>query len=794
MTTTLRSLAVLTAAAVTWSAAAQAPEAPPTDPGWPRTFSNKGTTLVLYQPQIDAWKDHEKIKFRCALEITPSGSTQPDWGVIAVQADTQISEDGNDVYLTNMNVAAVSFPGVSDSEAAALKAVVMDMVPNKQKLEVSLQRVIAYMHDQPKPTGVQVNLNPPPIHYSDSPAILVIFMGQPQFKPVENTKLRWAVNTNWVVLMDTTTSQYYLLDDKSWLTAPDVLNGPWSPASQLPADFYLLPDDNQWREVLHQVPGQPFNVVPKVITSAKPAELIVTQGPPKYTPIDGTSLMYVSNPQMPVFTDLTDSTYYYLVAGRWFSAPNLSGPWAAASADLPPEFAKIPEDSPMSFVLTSVPGTVESDDAVLLAEVPHKATIKIQGTSVDVTYQGQPKFEPISGTPMQYAVNTDYEVIKAAGQYYCCDKGVWFDAQAATGPWAVCTSVPSMIYTIPSTSPVYNVTYVKVYSSTPDTVVTGYTSGYSGAYVATTGALMFGAGMLVGAAINDDCCWYGYHPCYYSYGCAPYYHWGYGGYYSAGWAHYGPYGGAGWHAGYNPATGNYYRGGAAYGPGGARWGGQAYNPWTNTYAQHTGGTNGYKSWGNSYVQRGSSWAEAGHESTARGGVGYAQNSSGQWAEGAHSRATNSSVARTSSGDVYAGHDGNVYRNSGSGWEKYGGDGNWNDVQRPSGDGQGQQQREQARQQRGQTGSDWKSNWNNSNVQNKWDQGSGQRGGGERANGWSQHETQNSLNRDSWSRNFGNRGSAGGGRSWSGGGGGGRFGGFRGGGGGRFGGGGRGGRR
>ncbi len=753
------------------AAAGQTPA--PADPGWPRTFSKEGSTLDVYQPQIDAWKDHEQIKFRCAMEITLAGTTQPDWGVVAVQADTHVDEDNTTVSLTNMKVVAVRFPGASDAQAAALKAVVLDMLPNKPVLEVSLPRVMAYMHDQPRPAGVELNLSPPPIYYSDVPAILVTYMGQPQFKPVQSTSLMWAVNTNWVVLMDTGTSRYYLLDGKSWLTAPDALNGPWTAASQLPADFYLLPSNAQWQDVLSQVPGQPFTVVPKVITSTEPAELILTDGPPAYSPITGTSLMYVSNPDMPVFLDMTDSTYYYLVAGRWFSAPSLTGPWAAASASLPPEFARIPDGSPMSFVLTSVPGTVEANDAVMLAQVPHKATINIKNTTVNVAYEGTPTFVAITGTPMQYAVNTDYQVIKADGAYYCCYQGVWFDAPAATGPWVVCTSVPSVIYTIPPSSPVYNCTYVTVYSSTPDTVVVGYTSGYSGSYVAATGALMFGAGMLVGAAISDNnCCWYGYHPCYYSYGCAPYYHWGACGYYSAGYGCYGPYGGAGWHAGYNPSTGTYYRSGAAYGPGGAAWGGQAYNPWTNTYAQHTGGTNGYKSWGNSYVQQGSSWAEAGHESTARGGVGYAENSSGQWAEGAHSNVTNSSIARTSSGDVYAGHDGNVYKNTGSGWETYN-NGSWNDVQKPSNaGGQSWQQHSQAAQ------SDWNSNWSNSNLQSSWDNRSG---GGGSGGGWSQHDTQSGLNSDSWSRGFGNSGGGfgGGGGGWGGGGwGGGGWGGGR----------------
>ena len=391
----------------------------------------------------------------------------------------------------------------------------------------------------------------------------------------------------------------------------------------------------------------------------------------------------------------------------------------------------------MAFVLPSVPGTIEAKDAVLLASVPHKATITISEVKVNVTYQGDPKFVAIEGTPMKYAVNTAYEVISANSQYYCCYNGVWFDAPSATGPWAVCTSVPSVIYTIPPSCPVYNCTYVKVYSSTPTTVVCGYTSGYSGEYVAATGALMFGAGMLVGAAIADNNCWHPYYPSYYSYGCAPYYHYGYGGYCSAGYAHYGPYGGAGYTAHYNTATGTYSRSAYASNGYGTASVHQAYNPYTNTYGAHGNATNGYASWGGTSVKHGDQWAGGEHYTNNVTGAteGWAGDSHGQSVQYAHQG--NTTVAQTGSGNVYAGHDGNVYKNTGSGWQTNSGNG-WNDVAKQS--------------------------------------------GGSAQNQWANHDTQSSLNHDSWSRNYGNSAS----RSWGGGGGGGAFGG---GGGGAFGGGG-----
>lgn len=753
------SLAVRCAAQVQQGAQTGTPSSPTAGisppPVWPRTFQKNGNTLTMYPPQIDSWKDYEAISFRSAIALTPLIDGKTQYGVLSVQAETFVDDGNRTVLMTNIQ-KAINFPGMADAQANAMKAMVNDLLPNKSFIDVSLDQVLAYMHKDTKVPQVDLNYDPPPIYYSDAPAILVIYMGQPQFKPIKGTDLLFAVNTNWVVVMDTKSSQYYLLDGNSWLTAADPMKGPWAPAKNLPADLSKLPAEGNWEDVKKHVPGVQLTAAPKVITSTEPAELIVTSGAPDYTPIAGTRLMYVANPTMPLFWDLIDNNYYYLVAGRWFRAASLSGPWTAASTNLPAEFAKIPATGPLGFVLASVPHTQEAQDAILLASVPHKATINIATAKVDVTYDGTPKFVAIQGTPMTYAVNTPYQVVFANNQYYCCYQAVWFQAPAATGPWVACTSVPTVIYTIPPSNPLYNCTYVLCYGYTPTTVVYGYTGGYSGEYVAATGAIMFGAGMLTGALIASNNYWYPCSPCYYSYGCAAHYSYGYGCFYrTGGGAYYGPNGGCGWGSAYNPATGTWARGGAVYGPDGAHWGAQAYNPWTNTYAQHTAGTNGYKSWGSSYVQQGDKWAQAGHESTARGGVGYAENSSGQWAEGAHSNVTNSSVAKTSSGNTYAGHDGNVYKNTGDGWQKYDGSGNWSDT-----------------------------------SYNKPQSGS--------SNYQSHSQTMSGLNQDSWARNQGSSNASsswadrsGGGGGWGGGGGGGGgWGGRSGGGGGFHGGGGR----
>ena len=285
---------------------------------------------------------------------------------------------------------------------------------------------------------------------------------------------------------------------------------------------------------------------------------------------------------------------------------------------------------------------------------------------------------------MQTAVNTDKDVFKVGDLYYLCFQGVWFMSTTASGPWQVTGDVPKAIYTIPVSSPSYNVTYVTVQESNNDAVVFATAMAFTGMMVAW-GCVVWGSG-------------YYYPPYYGFYGGYPYYYPRYPSYgyhasynpwtgaYTRGVSAYGPYGGAGAAQRYNPTTGTYSRGAVAYGPYGAQGAAQAYNPRTGTYGQTRQGSNVYGSWGSTQVQRGDQWASTSRvTNNATGNTTRVTQGSG--GGGAVSRsggvAGNTTVGKTGSGDVYAGHDGNVYKKSGDSWQQYGGDGNWNSATKPT---------------------------------------------------------------------------------------------------------------
>lgn len=679
--------------------------AQPADPGWPRVFKQGKQQLTVYQPQVDYWNGYTNLHFRCAIAVK-GVARQEKFGVAEVDAVTVTDHAARIVALVP-TMRELRFPNCTDAELAALRSAVDTLKPPGQALTISLDRVLAYLdpdrHTRQPP--IEVNLEPPQIFYSRQPAILVMFMGEAQFRPVETnrTDLTFALNTNWDVLHDTDTRQYYLLNGDNWLAASEVM-GPWTAATSLPTSFWTLPPSDNWAEVRANLPGKRVRSTPTVLVTTQPAELILTDGDPKLRRIKDTSLSQVANTESIVFLNSAEAQFYYLVAGRWFRAPRLEGPWSAASRDLPADFARIPDNDPAAWVKASVPGTRDAQDAVLLASIPSVTTVEIAPVTESVVYTGAPRFEAIPGTAVQYAVNTPSQVFLIGGAYYWCYGGVWLTGTTANGPWTYSTSVPQAIYTIPPSNPNHNVTYVVVQSATPTTVVYSQTSGYSGEYVAATGVLMFGMGMLVGAALADDH-HYHYPPvCHYSYGCGAVYRYGHGGYYAS--AHvYGPYGGAGRTASYNPYTGTYARSSYAYGPYGSAARGAAYNPYTGTSAAGRTVSTPYGTarQGAAYNPYTGARAAGGSVSTPYGSAGRGaaynpttgQGAAGRYASGASGsagavRTTEGSgvaawdtkygqgaVGRSQSGDVYAAKDGSVYKkdsngnwsqNSGSGWQ------------------------------------------------------------------------------------------------------------------------------
>lgn len=698
---------------------------------WPKSSVVGGATYTLYQPQLEKW-DGFNFVGHAALSVQPSGAQQPIFGAMNFTATTEVNKVTRMVHFENLKITQVTFPS-AQSQAAAYQQAFQSALNGKEG-DVPLDRLetaLAIQKAQASQRGVKV-LNPVPrFVFTQQPAVLVRVQGQPVWGPVKGSAMRRLMNTRPLVLMDATGTVYlHVLD--GWVQAGS-LNGPWTVSTTLPpdADSIATQLSSQHLVDLLQPPPNTQNApslkttVPQVYVATGPTELIVFQGAPEWTAATP-DLQYVSNTTGNVFKDLIDQNYYVLVTGRWFRARDLSGPWSFVMARaLPAEFAAIPDDSPKENVKACIPGTAQAQEALIANSIPHTATVTPGQVTFQPQIQGTPNLVPIGGTSLSSVVNSPVPIIEVPQQgFYACQNGVWFTAKQLTGPWTVALTVPAVIYNIPSDSPLHYVTYVRIYQTTP-TIVMGYTPGYMGAFVDPDAVVVYGTGYDYPPYVTDtvyypapDTYGYGAEMAWtpgtgwafgmgfgwgvatadawgWGWGCPPY--WGAWGPYSYGYPGYAAWGPGGWAS----TTGNVY----------SRWGNTGVvtresagfnawtgNSWTNHYAASYNSVTGRESAGqratvnNVYTGNSASGARGatynpntGRTTSAGGAVINTANGTDTIGRAGtyNSRTGNYSGAVDVNNNVYADHNGNIYRNTDDGWQKYNGSGSWNDVSRQS---------------------------------------------------------------------------------------------------------------
>jgi hypothetical protein len=632
----------------------------PTPHGWPRVAVSDGDTITIYQPQLTSW-DYVTLITSAAVAVKPAGARQETSGTIHTRATTRVDRSARTVYFESMEITGGEFPSAG-SQADAYLARIRALMPRKlgsmslDRLEASLAELEARRTGQSQP----LRNDPPVIIFTSEAAVLVPIDGPPIYQTVPKTKVERAVNTRALLLRDSDRKLYLHLFD-GYVTA-SALGGPWAAARAVPKDVAKAETqavETKQVDLLaghqdpdtQQYPSLKTTPIPALYLTTLPTELIVTSGQPQWAPVDSTRLLYVTNTNAHVFRSTADQKIYVLISGRWFRSPSLDGPWEFVPAEsLPADFARIPDDSPTENAKASVPGTEQAEEAAIANTIPQNETVD-RTTAMDPApvYDGDPRLEPIEGTPLHYVMNCATPVIEVDDKtWLACENGVWFAATSPDGPWVVATSVPAIIYSIPPSSPMYYVTFVRVVRYDPSTVWVATTPGYYGTVVGPDGLVVFGTGYTYAAYVGPSVVVS--YPITYGYGCdpcwTPWSGWSFG--FAVGWpmaadyhfwcacppapfwgpywapcyhAHYnayggitawGPYGWAGtsgfvyWHHGRWPGEGH---GAAAHDPWtGHRWAsryGRAYNSITGTrVAGRPGGVQNVFTGGTAFAGRG----------------------------------------------------------------------------------------------------------------------------------------------------------------------------------------------
>ncbi len=530
------------------------------DIGWPREFKTAGGTVVVYQPQVDELKGPD-LSGRAAFSLRTKPDAEPEFGAMWFTARVNADMEERLAHVDNVRISKVALPDATDEQNGKLAKAIEERA-GEGAITISLDRLAVALKDAEteRKDAEGLDNTPPKIIIKNVPAVLLYIDGKPKLGAVEGSDVLAMENTPFPIVLDPGTKKYYLNGGAIWYESKDV-KGPWKYIEKVPQKISSLIKltDEQKKDLKELIGSDDDDRVPEIIYADVPSELIVIDGKPSFTPLVGADLLYVENSETSVFLDPPSKQYYVLLSGRWYANDALkeTGWTYVPSSDLPAAFANIPTDSDRAAVLSQVAGTEQAEDAIAEASIPQVTAISRKNASLKVTYGGEPKFEQVKGTSMEYAVNTSTTVLKIDGLYYAVDQGVWYVSENATGPWSVADEVPDAVDDIPADNPAYNVKYVKVYDSTPEYVYVGYTPGYVGSYI-YGGTVVYGTGYHYPS-------WYGPYfyprPLTWTIGAffRPWVGWGYG----VGWGRFHYYGGFGPAYGWN----RYHRRGW-YGPGG----------------------------------------------------------------------------------------------------------------------------------------------------------------------------------------------------------------------------------
>ncbi len=508
---------------------------------WPKLINtSNGTQIKVYQPEPESFKGNI-LMFRSAISILNNGSNDPVFGAFWATAKVETDRDNRTLAISSLDVTSIRIPAIEGQDTIDYIDEALETKFPSVAGDMSLDEIVATLNQNQQETKISEGISNklPKVMFVTQPSMLVLIDGEPKLQYNKDLNVDMVVNTPFTIVKNND-GRFYLYGSKHWFVS-SAATGPYEYVNG------VVPDNIHNVENLINSKSQNYpadnskspatNVIPNIIVSTTPAELIQSNGEPNFTPIQGTNLLYVSNSDNDIFMDETSQEYFVLISGRWYQTKTLnSDNWNYIPADhLPGDFARIPPGSPKDNVLASVAGTDAAKDAVMDAQIPQTAKVDRNGTTTEVTYDGRPKFTDIEGTNLQYAVNTSSTVLRNGGDglFYVVDNGVWFVSDRATGPWAVSTVRPIDVDLIPPSCPVYNAKFVNIYDVDPNYVYSGYTPGYLNSYVYGP-TVVYGTGFYYAP-------WYGayYYPRPWSWGfnfCyTPYFGWGFGWGYSSAW-------------------------------------------------------------------------------------------------------------------------------------------------------------------------------------------------------------------------------------------------------------------
>ncbi len=201
---------------------------------------------------------------------------------------------------------------------------------------------------------------------------------------------------------------------------------------RLEADLDALPDQPKPQA------DELNNTVPRIIFSVTPAILVYIDGQPVFSPVKGTNLSRVVNTGVLLLKD-PHGEYYLHVFDGYMKAGDIKGPWQVAGNIVSGDVKKAQKILSDSMSVDLIEGETDPDTKSKPSLLKGKApVIYVALTPAElIVTDGEPNYQPITGTNLLYALNTTANIFKnmTDQKTYILISGRWFSSASYDGPW-----------------------------------------------------------------------------------------------------------------------------------------------------------------------------------------------------------------------------------------------------------------------------------------------------------------------------------------------------------------------
>jgi hypothetical protein len=454
---------------------------------WPQVVRDGDRAFTLFAPCFVTY-DGATVLVEQAVVRGDGAMRAAGAGRASIAAQAVPGAGAGELEVNGFAVRSLSFDGsdAPDDERAALQRAIGGRAFATTRRAVTHDMVIANLREA---SADGLGDDVPAFRVANRRTALVTIDGDPRTVPLAGTGWNRVGNTPFVLLQAPDGSLRVRLGASRWMCSGS-LGGEYVPCDPPPPEVLgaLGP------QPIAGGAGQPAGAArpaPAVAVVTEPTVLVWTDGEPQAVPV-ATGVEWVMNAH-PLLLRTADG-WWTLASGRWFRAPALDGAWArVAPGDLPKAFSMLPSARTFAAAKASVPHTPEAVNAVASTLERRAITVARTDAYCSVRWNGDPAWQAVPSTPMRLSVNASQPVLECAGRWYCCDNAVWFVAEAPTGPWNLCDSLPDAIDAAPPASAAFPLTFVDVLGSDERSVTFAWTPGYFGTYV-DAGTVVFGTG------------------------------------------------------------------------------------------------------------------------------------------------------------------------------------------------------------------------------------------------------------------------------------------------------------